>query len=1852
MPRGEQSSVVAIASSDRTRCAQKYKQGVNEKGDKYVAALLHSMPRTRCVLAPAAVRRGPPARRASLLVLFAAYELLQHAPLVSADAVPDHIAGGGALADPPATGDDIADLEQELLNQVPELALPDETLLQTDPVRYRVLEYLAHHNGEMGEHSDTHFDVQHLSELVSVVVESGRSGAGADDVQTLLRNAQQAIQQVPHPTLLGRKVIETSGLLSWWQAVAAEGAPASDARDGASDEEEQPRQPPPQGEAAVAQHVADEGTQTPPTEATAPPASVASGGDTEVAANNNPQMAEPATGENGGGGGSTGGDEEPPSLAGTAPAAQASSDHPAPVTPDAAPPRTEDEPEAPVEPPGEPHESPIDVPARPPADPAAEAPVDPLLVPSADPGDGVAAENTTAFADGIAVADEAHAATPGDGFQNSADGVSPPAPKDAASDDAPADDAPADDAPVDDVRANGVPVDDAPVSDAPADDVPAADAPAADDATKAEGAVVEPPSQEPADAEEAAQPLDGAVAAEADKQLKAVEAMMEPAVEEDASAPTTPPVAHDDMPAAVPQGDAPESVGGAKIEPTSADLPPSSAATTEGAGADPIDARLATEGSVDLEADLSDASPKSDDTTATNAAPAADDAVVESAAADTVDVDAPAVDAGPTPNAGANGEPAERTMGDDAASTGVDDTEGAGMMRAEVGATGMVGQRDEVAEEAKAAVEAAAAKEEEERVRQEAEARALQEAEAAKAREEEEARLKAEAEAEEAARREAEEARAKAEAEEAARAEAEAQAKAEAEAQAKAEAEAKAKAEAEAKAKAEAEAKAKAEAEAKAKAEAEEAARLAAEEAARIAALTPGVSDMLAAGFDAGQLRQMGLIAPSQLKLNYAWLMHELKDLEFTVALKWCGVAGAAMLLLTAVLTSPTAQLAIAGAAARALFIPGALPAASEGVAYDSARPMACSSFAVEVSDASLATVDGSEGARPAVNVVANVTALLEGCVPMCAALQTPAAALWKSVEDISPLLASRAILFVELLAAIAAARVFAGSGRSDTTSGGGSRLHVLAFLMIAAGAEPLYMLNGTDLTPSTRGCQVGAALLPALLLLFVGLLRHGYLRSSALAFGCALCMRPLLLCMVPLVVIFYGACVGFTRVSRMLPLLMALVVPAMLALLSPWVTTGGGSTLEPSAEHAGPSFGVLLRAMMPVEFQAKVEAAGHAPSEHSVWAAYALLGFEPQMPRGVAPDGAAAAGEPIFAQLKLGAGGSGPTLVACLLLLPILRLVRAPHPLRLTTLVGVAIAIAIVLLPDAAPVLVPLLLPLLRMCAVESRSHARAYLLFLAGLLAGSFGQLSGPMCVAALVHFVLAHAALQSALTPSDAPRRSLTSGVFQLFLVVLFAEQCVVYVGASQHSRASPAAAEVGGATAATAAATATFESLGAALARWLPPVRALLSSCFVAGFLLGALSEDGSWEGKPWMEVGQLDDDVEYVHNAKYNVWMPKGADPEKWVKENLATPPPPPVAGDAGSGSAGGGESAAPPGTPSNGGDAAAGPPGSRFSARSASGARLSVGARSRYVDTFNAHGDDQPPQNDNSGNSGGLDSASNPPRVAELEAALEREQKRCKDLTQKEAARARTESSYAAKLDAQAEELRRAQVEREALSKQVASLQAALEGSASAGAGEQPQPWMPPHPTSHAQDASGNAIDAAADAAPAGDAVADLGDQPRSPDPVGALGAVPLSTGGGAASCCSVTPTEAMRYHQEREMLVACNLNQVFEEESKSRHIQEPPSEGAQMPPSPSACSTSRAADAPPAGTPAVRPAPVALPQPRPGSPKQAGRTVPGPPAPPLGRSLTPRGSARKLLNPVVPFDQQGRAPSPRRSDR
>ena len=62
-----------------------------------------------------------------------------------------------------------------------------------------------------------------------------------------------------------------------------------DARD-RSDEEEQPRQPP-QGEAAVAQHVADEGTQR---LEPAPPRRCFRWR-YGVAANNSPRMAEPAT---------------------------------------------------------------------------------------------------------------------------------------------------------------------------------------------------------------------------------------------------------------------------------------------------------------------------------------------------------------------------------------------------------------------------------------------------------------------------------------------------------------------------------------------------------------------------------------------------------------------------------------------------------------------------------------------------------------------------------------------------------------------------------------------------------------------------------------------------------------------------------------------------------------------------------------------------------------------------------------------------------------------------------------------------------------------------------------------------------------------------------------------------------------------------------------------------------------------------------------------------------------------------------------------------------------------------------------------------------------------------------------------------------------------------------------------------------------------------------------------------------------------------------------------------------------------------------------------------------------------
>lgn len=81
----------------------------------------------------------------------------------------------------------------------------------------------------------------------------------------------------------------------------------------------------------------------------------------------------------------------------------------------------------------------------------------------------------------------------------------------------------------------------------------------------------------------------------------------------------------------------------------------------------------------------------------------------------------------------------------------------------------------------------------------------------------------------------------------------------------------------------------------------------------------------------------------------------------------------------------------------------------------------------------------------------------------------------------------------------------------------------------------------------------------------------------------------------------------------------------------------------------------------------------------------------------------------------------------------------------------------------------------------------------------------------------------------------------------------------------------------------------------------------------------------------------------------------------------------------------------------------------------------------------------------------------------------------------------------------------------------------------------------------------------------------------------------------------------------------------------------------------PVACSLHHPIEAPtpPAG---ARPQPVQLPPPV-RAPSPTGRAVPGAwRTPTLNRSVTPRGSARKVLNSVVPFDERG--VSPRRSDR
>jgi hypothetical protein len=112
--------------------------------------------------------------------------------------------------------------------------------------------------------------------------------------------------------------------------------------------------------------------------------------------------------------------------------------------------------------------------------------------------------------------------------------------------------------------------------------------------------------------------------------------------------------------------------------------------------------------------------------------------------------------------------------------------------------------------------------------------------------------------------------------------------------------------------------------------------------------------------------------------------------------------------------------------------------------------------------------------------------------------------------------------------------------------------------------------------------------------------------------------------------------------------------------------------------------------------------------------------------------------------------------------------------------------------------------------------------------------------------------------------------------------------------------------------------------------------------------------------------QLEDNEEFVYNAKYEAWMPKSADPEKWAAENLAAPPPPPkkLGGESApsscsatpqtpglGGSEAGSASSAPQTPQASGPSPFASAGGARFSARAGGSARRT--ARSRYVDTFN-----------------------------------------------------------------------------------------------------------------------------------------------------------------------------------------------------------------------------------------------------------------------------------------------------------
>ena len=964
--------------------------------------------------------------------------------------------------------------------------------------------------------------------------------------------------------------------------------------------------------------------------------------------------------------------------------------------------------------------------------------------------------------------------------------------------------------------------------------------------------------------------------------------------------------------------------------------------------------------------------------------------------------------------------------------------------------------------------------------------------------------------------------------------------------------------------------------EAAAKAAAEEAARRAAEaaqkaaeEAARIAALTPSAAQVVASGFNATRLTEAGLLPPSQRSLNFQWLTRELGGLVTSSDMLTTAVGLGSFAVATLLLDSRAAQMALASAATRAMLVPAGVSLSTRATTSD------CSPIGVAAQEKALIDTgtDGDDSVVDTVTVpmaVANTTALADGCTPLCAMLQLPLANVAAQLAS-SPEVATRILTFIESLALFAGAHIFASSAAPHDEAT--ARHIVLTLLLAADAAEPPIPPPSTPASDAPWACAVGAPILPALLLAFFGFVRSGRMLLACIAFGAVLCVRPLFVVFVPFVVVFLGATAGM---RQLVPRLLALAAPALVSLI-PWLSAA------PDGTHAAPSFSELLVTLRPP--LVLLDAPLGAPSPHSVWGVYDTFS-------------GSSASEGVSTEALL-------TTVATLMLLPLVQLARKPHPLRLATTLAITGTASLLVLPRAAPLLLPLLLPLLRFTAAESRSHARAYLVALASVLASS--HRTEPMAIlASLMHLLLANAALQWALceppaaadapSPSGTPApkkaggsRSLFPSLWKLFLALLVVEQLVLRWASPGVDGALPAAAGAGVTGLALLDVPVAVEPLGGVLARYLPAARGALAMLLVLCLLLGAVGDTphAGWSGGAWSKgLGQLDDAEEFIFNEKHKVWMPRSADPDLWVKDNSAAPPPPPGGGgsEGNGGHRNGNGGASTPMTPhpsgpmTPGSGAPAGGPG-RFSARSASTAKR-PSARSRYVDTLNPMGggdEDEPAPSTLAPN---LQNAADEALIDDLRAQLDAQKRQ---LVQHQS----REFAHAQEVNALREEL----------------LQATL--------GEEIDVSVPPPP-------QGAEVAMAAEP------------QPSYMPPLG------LSQPPTPPKCTlSTLPDEPVH--------VATPAGGV----RQASHTHVPTPQAAPVP-LPAVAPVLKPVAPPPSLMVLSQPA-----SPRGRAPSPTGRAVQGVwVPPPAGRSLTPRGSARKVLQPVVPFDASGRAPSPRRSDR